>query len=243
MSFFDNVRFPFFTLQELNLDWILNIVREFKNSLPQSEDTAISDNDTITFSDVSDDETKKIKVANIFDSMCSNGMPLMNGTGNAGTSKKPSRYDHVHPSDTSRAPISFFQNGTKLKVSNGGTGGTTAAEARTNLHVLADTLSDGIILSFPNPDGAVFTCAKRTSASLIIDIPFEMAIPDNKTFTPNLTCSWIFGNGESNLNPTISAMVVKMNDHLLRVLITPSGITLTNFMVYQLLLVGDITMS
>ena len=64
--------------------------------------------------------------------MCSNGTPLMNGTGAAGTSKKPARYDHVHPTDTSRAPANYFQNG-DLKVANGGTGANNAADALVNL--------------------------------------------------------------------------------------------------------------
>lgn len=162
MAFFDNVKFPFFTLQELNLDWLLSEVKRIAGFMPQGgnvgdvltrksdgaeweapaavqvdidslpEDTQIMDNDQLIFYDISAQANRKIKPPNLLDSMCSNGTPYMNGTASAGTSKKPARYDHVHPTDTSRAPASYFQNNA-LKVANGGTGATTAAAARTNL--------------------------------------------------------------------------------------------------------------
>ena len=177
MAFFDNIKFPFFTMQELNLDWLLNEVKRIAGFMPQGgsvgdiltrksdgaaweppaavqvdiaglpEDTEILDNDQLIFYDLSAQANRKIKPNNLMDSMCSNGTPYMNGTGSAGTSKKPSRYDHVHPTDTSRqaalsgvqmnavnsgAPASSFSSG-KLKIDNGGTGAATAADARKNL--------------------------------------------------------------------------------------------------------------
>lgn len=162
MAFFDNIHFPFFTLQELNLDWLLKEVKRIAGFMPQDgnvgdiltrksdgaawevpsavtldiaslpEDTQILDNDQLIFYDLSSQANRKIKPPNLMDSMCSNGTPLMNGTGAAGTSKKPARYDHVHPTDTSRAPANYFQNGA-LKVANGGTGADNAADAIDNL--------------------------------------------------------------------------------------------------------------
>lgn len=162
MAFWDNIRFPYFNLQELNLDWILTELKRVAGFMPQDgnvgdiltrksdgaaweppeavnininalpEDTEIGDNDQLVFYDISAQANRKIKPPNLLDSMMSNGTPLMDGTASAGTSKKPARYDHRHPVDTSRAPASYFQNNA-LKVANGGTGATTAAAARTEL--------------------------------------------------------------------------------------------------------------
>lgn len=180
MAFFDNIKFPFFTMQELNLDWLLKEVKRIAGFMPQDgnvgdvltrksdgaeweppdavnininalpEDTAITDNDQLVFYDISASANRKIKPPNLLDSMMSNGTPLMDGTASPGTSKKPARYDHKHPTDTSRqaaltgtqmnavnsgAPSASFNNG-KLKIENGGTNADTAAEARENLETI-----------------------------------------------------------------------------------------------------------
>ena len=164
-------------MQELNLDWLLKEVKRIAGFMPQDgnvgdvltrksdgaeweppdavnininalpEDTAITDNDQLVFYDISASANRKIKPPNLLDSMMSNGTPLMDGTASPGTSKKPARYDHKHPTDTSRqaalsgtqmnavnsgAPASCFSSG-NLKVDNGGTGADNAADARTNL--------------------------------------------------------------------------------------------------------------
>ena len=162
MAFWDNIRFPYFNMQELNLDWIMRELKRIAGFMPQNgnigdiltrksegaaweppeavninidglpQDTQIMDNDQLIFYDISAQANRKIKPPDLMDSMCSNVTPLMNGTGAAGTSKKPARYDHVHPTDTSRAPASYFQN-SALKLTNGGTGADNAADARSNL--------------------------------------------------------------------------------------------------------------
>ena len=162
MAFWDNIRFPYFNMQELNLDWIMKELKRIAGFMPQDgnvgdiltrksdgaawevpsavtldiaslpEDTQILDNDQLIFYDLSSQANRKIKPPNLMDSMCSNAYPLMNGTASAGTSKKPARYDHVHPTDTSRAPASYFQN-SALKITNGGTGADNAADAIDNL--------------------------------------------------------------------------------------------------------------
>lgn len=165
MAFFDNIRFPFFTMQELNLDWILKELKRIAGFMPQGgnvgdlltrksdgaaweppeavnininalpEDTEIGDNDQLIFYDISAQANRKIKPPNMLDSMMSNGTPLMDGTASAGTSKKPARYDHKHPTDTSRqaalsgvqmaavnsgAPANSFDSNGVLKFDNGG---------------------------------------------------------------------------------------------------------------------------
>ena len=167
MGLFDNIRFPYFNFQELNLDWLLQEVKRIAGFMPADgnpgdiltkkeagasweppeavnininalpEDTELGDNDQLIFYDISAQANRKIKPPNLLDSMMSNAFPLMDGTAQAGTSKKPARYDHKHPTDTSRAPASYFQNDA-LKVINGGTGATSAAQALTNLGALAN---------------------------------------------------------------------------------------------------------
>lgn len=164
MSMFDNIKFPFLTHQQLNLDWILQEIKRVMGFFPESgeagavlmktedgtaweelaavdiningvpEDTELTDTDKLIFYDVSSSANRKITAPNLLNSMMSNGTPLMDGTGSAGTSKKPARYDHRHPTDTSRAPASYFQNNA-LKIENGGTGATTVQGAIANLGI------------------------------------------------------------------------------------------------------------
>lgn len=130
MAFWDNIHFPYFNMQELNLDWIMKELKRIAGFMPQDgnvgdiltrksegasweppeavnininalpEDTEIGDNDQLIFYDISAQSNRKIKPPNLLDSMMSNGFPLMDGTASPGTSKKPARYDHKHPTDT-----------------------------------------------------------------------------------------------------------------------------------------------
>ena len=163
MSLF-GARFPYFSMQELNLDWFLAEIKRIMGWFPESgnagqvlmktedgtkwedleavdlninnlpEDTEISETDKLIFYDVSATANRKITGPNLLNSFMSDAYPLMDGTASAGTSKKPARYDHRHPTDTSRAPASYFQNNA-LKVENGGTGATYATQARQNLGI------------------------------------------------------------------------------------------------------------
>lgn len=173
MSIFNGRQFPYFSMQQLNLDWILTEIKRLSGYFPSignvgdvlmkteegsawepleavdlninalPEDTEITDTDKLVFYDISASANRKITAPNLLNSMLSNGTPLMDGTGSAGTSKKPARYDHRHPTDTSRAPASYFQNGA-LKIENGGTGATTAAGAVTALGLNAEMGTDYI---------------------------------------------------------------------------------------------------
>ena len=165
MAFWDNIRFPYFNMQELNLDWIMKELKRIAGFMPQDgnvgdiltrksdgaaweppeavnininalpEDMEIGENDQLVFYDISAQANRKIKPPNLLDSMMSNGSPLMDGTASPGTSKKPARYDHKHPTDTSRqaalsgtqmnavnsgAPANSFDSNGVLKYANGG---------------------------------------------------------------------------------------------------------------------------
>ena len=173
MSLFNGIKWPYATMQQLNLDWILTEIKRVMGFFPEDgnageilmkkeegaawepleavdininalpEDTELSDNDKLVFYDISASANRKITAPNLLNSMMSNGSPLMDGTASAGTSKKPARYDHRHPTDTSRqaalsgaqmaavnsgATANAFQNGV-LKPEHGGTGATTAQGA------------------------------------------------------------------------------------------------------------------
>lgn len=158
MGLFNNMKFPAWTMQQLNLDWILQEIKRVLGFFPETgdsgnvlmktddgtawepleavdlninalpEDTELTDTDKLVFYDISASANRKITAPNLLNAMMSNGTPLMDGTGSAGTSKKPARYDHRHPTDTSRAPASYFQNNA-LKIANGGTGATTTQAA------------------------------------------------------------------------------------------------------------------
>lgn len=52
-----------------------------------------------------DDNTTKLATTAYVIGQFSSSTPLMNGTGAAGTSTRMARSDHVHPTDTSRAPL------------------------------------------------------------------------------------------------------------------------------------------
>lgn len=197
MSLFNwnGVKFPGFTMQQLNLDWILTEIKRVMGFFPEDgnpgtvlmktedgtaweeldavdiningvpEDTELTDTDKLIFYDVSSSANRKITAPNLLNSMMSNGTPLMDGTGSAGTSKKPARYDHRHPTDTSRAPASYFQNNA-LKIENGGTGATTAQQARQNLgvdNIKSEVIAPGSTWTLTIRRGAVF--AFRASSS------------------------------------------------------------------------------
>lgn len=182
MSLFNGIKWPYATMQQLNLDWILMEIKRILGFFPEEgntgtvlmktddgaaweelpaidiningvpEDTELTDTDKLIFYDVSSSANHKITAPNLLNSMMSNGTPLMDGTGSAGTSKKPARYDHRHPTDTSRqaalsgaqmnavnsgAPANSFGSNGALLIANGGTSATRAGKAAENLRVLS----------------------------------------------------------------------------------------------------------
>lgn len=69
MSLFSGIKWPYATMQQLNLDWILEKVKNIENVLSikdLSADTDISlSNDYLVFYDASSDENRKISPANL----------------------------------------------------------------------------------------------------------------------------------------------------------------------------------
>ena len=227
---FNGMRFPSFTMQQLNLDWILTEIKRVMGFFPEDgnpgtvlmktedgtaweeldavdiningvpEDTEISDTDKLIFYDVSSSANRKITAPNLLNSMMSNGSPLMDGTASAGNSKKPARYDHRHPTDTSRAPASYFQN-SRLKVSNGGTGADNARDARINLdipmHIYAHAIgaNSSITIAFANNEkGIIVTSGPRPAFKMLHvynttsagDISYKSINPNDVTTSGDL---------------------------------------------------------
>ena len=208
MAFFDNIKFPFFTMQELNLDWLLKEVKRIAGFMPQDgnvgdvltrksdgaeweppdavnininalpEDTVITDNDQLVFYDISASANRKIKPPNLIDSMMSNGTPLMDGTASPGTSKKPARYDHKHPTDTSRqaalsgtqmdavnsgAPANCFTAGGVLKFAHGGLNDSGAGYCR---------MPDGTLIQWGRKTGISFNNEANVEVSVTMPYAF-----------------------------------------------------------------------
>ena len=221
MSLFNwnGVKFPGFTMQQLNLDWILTEIKRVMGFFPEDgnpgtvlmktedgtaweelaavdiningvpEDTELTDTDKLIFYDVSSSANRKITAPNLLNSMMSNGTPLMDGTASAGTSKKPARYDHRHPTDTSRqaalsgvqmnavnsgAPANSFDSNGVLKIEHGGTGATTAADAIANLGI--ETVRD---LTFTTTPGSGITIRDfkihKVGKIVVGDLYFDVA--------------------------------------------------------------------
>lgn len=223
MSMFDNIRFPYFNLQQLNLDWLLNEVKRIAGFMPQDgnvgdiltrksdgaaweqpaavqvdinglpADTQIMDNDELIFYDVSAQANRKIKPPDLLDSMSSNAYPSMDGTASAGTSKKPARYDHVHPTDTSRAKASYFSSD-HLKVANGGTGAGNASDARTNLG-LGDVATESVVPIAKGGTGqtTAFTARQALEAAAALDLNSGNRIPiasNNSALRLTFSANW-----------------------------------------------------
>jgi hypothetical protein len=124
--------------------------------------------------------------------LASSTAPAMNGTGAVGSSGTFSRSDHVHPADTSRAPIanptfsgvvtapsfsgSLSGNATNVvgivSVTNGGTGASTAAVARSTLGVPA---TDGTGSTGTWPVSISGTAATATTLSALANYAYTAA--------------------------------------------------------------------
>ena len=191
MSLFNwnGVRFPGFTMQQLNLDWILTEIKRIMGFFPEEgntgavlmktddgsaweelpaidiningvpEDTELTDTDKLIFYDLSASANRKITAPNLLNSMMSNGTPLMDGTGSAGTSKKPARYDHRHPTDTSRQAA---LNGTQMAAVNSGiTAEMVARINRINTYTRLDAQA--------NPSGDLLVIGNNIARSVTLD--------------------------------------------------------------------------
>lgn len=230
MSMFDNIKFPFLTHQQLNLDWILQEIKRVMGFFPESgdpgtvlmktedgtsweelaavdiningvpEDTELSDTDKLIFYDVSASANRKITAPNLLNSMMSNGTPLMDGTGSAGTSKKPARYDHRHPTDTSRqaalsgvqmaavnsgAPASCFDSNGVLKFENGGLNNSASNYCQ---------MPDGTLIQWGEvtvPQGSYI--ATVTFGKSFLNTDYVITLGDYEEVSPSINSKYVGG--------------------------------------------------
>lgn len=59
------------------------------------------------------------EIQDIVDDLYTTAVPMMDGTASAGSAEHAARSDHVHPSDTSKAPVNHASNETTYGVGNG----------------------------------------------------------------------------------------------------------------------------
>lgn len=230
MAMFDNIKFPFLTHQQLNLDWILNEIKRVMGFFPEEgeagtvlmktedgtsweelaavdiningvpEDTELSDTDKLIFYDVSASANRKITAPNMLNSMMSNGTPLMDGTASAGTSKKPARYDHRHPTDTSRqaalsgvqmaavnsgAPADSFDSNGVLKFANGGLNNSASNYCQ---------MPDGTLIQWGEvtvPQGSYITTV--TFGKTFLDTNYVITLGDYEEVSPSISTKYVGG--------------------------------------------------
>lgn len=192
MAFWDNIKFPYFNAQQLNLDWILTEIKRVMGFFPETgnagdvliktsdgtawepleavdininnlpSDTEMSETDKLIYYDVSASANRKITAPDMLNSMMSNASPLMDGTGSAGTSKKPARYDHRHPTDTSRQAA---LSGTQLAACNSG---ITAAKV-----ALYDAIGTRTILDSANTSQQQHVIGTGATSTVQLDEPVD----------------------------------------------------------------------
>ena len=192
MAFWNNIKWPYQTMQQLNLDWLLTELKRIAGFMPEDgnvgdvlmkksegasweppeaidlninnlpQDTEMTDTDKLVFYDVSAEANRKIAAPDMLNSMMSNAFPLMDGTASAGTSKKPARYDHRHPTDTSRqAALSSAQ----LAAANSG---ITAAKV-----ALYDAIGSRTILDSTNTSGQLHVIGTGATNTVQLDEPID----------------------------------------------------------------------
>lgn len=230
MSLFNGIKWPYATMQQLNLDWILTEIKRVLGFFPEDgnpgtvlmktedgaaweelaavdiningvpEDTELTDTDKLIFYDVSSSANRKITAPNLLNAMMSNGTPLMDGTGSAGTSKKPARYDHRHPTDTSRqaalsgvqmaavnsgAPANSFDSSGVLKFDNGGLNNSATNYCQ---------MPDGTLIVFGSvtiPSGSYIETATFGKAFVNTDYLVTVGVYDD--VSPSINTKYVGG--------------------------------------------------
>jgi hypothetical protein len=97
--------------------------------------------------------------------------PLMDGTAAVGTSTLFARQDHVHPSDTSIAPILSVNGAMSISQELGGTGLAVTAPSRFYILDMFQVLANG--------SGLVLNGFQQANASTLPGFPWQLAITSN----------------------------------------------------------------
>lgn len=248
MAFWNNIKWPYQTMQQLNLDWLLTELKRIAGFMPEDgnvgdvlmkksegasweppeaidlninnlpQDTEMTDTDKLVFYDVSAEANRKIAAPDMLNSMMSNAFPLMDGTASAGTSKKPARYDHRHPTDTSRqAALSSAQ----LAAANSG---ITAAKV-----ALYDAIGTRTLLDSVNTSEQLHVIGTgATDNTVQLDEPIDdfttidlvMYVNNVATYNRTEITIGVYGQSLTGVYPIASTSGV----HWLRLEISASGL-------------------
>jgi len=160
--------------------------------------------------------------------MGSNSLPLVNGTAQAGTGTQFSRNDHVHPTDTSRAPLASptftgvpaaptataGTNTTQVATTafvtaavSAGTAGVASFNGRTGTVTLQASDVTGVggaLLASPTFTGtpAGPTAANGTNTTQLATTQYVMATRLDQFVAPNVDVSWNSRKITNLLDPT-----------------------------------------
>jgi hypothetical protein len=126
-----------------------------------------------------DTNTTQFATTQFYVSQASSTLPLINGTAAIGTALRFARSDHVHPTDTTRAPIASPTFTTGATVSGSNLTITAAAGAAKNLTMQSGGLNRWAVTSESTAEsgsnaGSNFLLSRYNDAGTYIDSPIQI---------------------------------------------------------------------